>query len=233
MFPKSLPASEVEVDRRTSTGKMCEPQPFLRARSTLLSRLAEAVDGNRKGEGVVYVAEYWYRPTRKGHEVHGPFPNCEEAASFRANKLSDDDGKQYGIFGPFWTEEAPGDTVSTDGQGPFVTRVVVHLSDSQTLEFLPKDVDAVFWSRAAVQKFVVPYYTGIGSIKEGATIEQGLNAGVVLVHRPGSEWEVDQPGILLNGKPLTPDAGIGSLMIKVEPKAPDSITGDLVAVPLF
>src|SRR5687767_2658895 len=103
-MPRKAPSLvEVEAGKRGPAPEMCEPGPFWLASSTLLSRLAEAVDGNRKGVPVVYVAEKYYRPGKKGHEVHGPFENCDKARTAREKDLKDKKGEKYGIFGPFWT----------------------------------------------------------------------------------------------------------------------------------
>lgn len=229
MLRESPAAIEVEVKDRTDA-KMCEPQPFYRASSTLLSRLAEAVDGNRKGKAVVFVAEYWYHPKEKGHEVHGPFETCKEAAKFREDELKDEKGMKYGIFGPFWTRWSPSGSTSSRKGSPVVEKVVVHLTGGQTIDLDPKDVDAVFWSPAAVEKFVIPYYVGIGTVQEGVTILDALNSGVVLVHRPGSEWKFEQPDILINGKPLEKDPGIGTVVIELkERKSQDPL---VIASPL-
>jgi len=221
---------EVEVDGRTPVTKMCEPNPYYRANSTLLARLAEAVDGNRKGAPVVYVAEYWYRPSGKGHEVHGPFENCQEAIQFRADILGDPDGKQYGVFGPYWTKLAQSGTVARRA-GTVVKQVVVHLSDGQTISLDPTDVDAVFWSPAAIDKFVLPYYAGIGSVEEAAEIVKKLERGIILVHRPGSEWRTE-PGIKMNGSPIPEDPGIGTVLVEVKPAA-DPTGPKIVASPLI
>jgi hypothetical protein len=223
---------EVEVKDRARSDEMCEPQPFYRASSTLLSRLAEAVDGNRKGAAVVYVAEYWYRPDRKGHEVHGPFESCEQAYHFRAEELNDEAGATYGIFGPFWTKYGSADTIGRPGSFPRVEQVVVHLSSGQSIQISPQDADAVFWSPAAVEKFVVPYYVAIGTVKEGETILQKLDDGIVLVHRPGSEWRTQSPGIRVDGAPLKEDAGLGSVVIRVSDAKADPERPDLTASPL-
>jgi hypothetical protein len=224
--------TEVDVKDRARSDTMCEPQPFYRASSTLLSRLAEAVDGNRKGAAVVYVAEYWYRPDRKGHEVHGPFESCEDAYYFRAKELNDEAGKTYGIFGPFWTKKGWGDATARPGSSPRVEQVVVYLTSGQTIEISPDDADAVFWSPAAVEKFVVPYYVAIGTVEEGETILQNLDDGVVLVHRPGSEWRAQSPGIRVDGKRMETDAGLGTVVIGASPNATDPERPDLMASPL-
>ena len=225
--------TEVEVEKRGSATRMCEPQPFWRASSTLLSRLAEAVDGNREGAPVVYVAEYRYDPNQKGHKVHGPFKSCRQAARFRSNDLKDPDGKTYGIFGPFWTLKGTSGTTSKVSGGPVVKKVVVHLDDEQTIELSPTDADAVFWSSATVEKFVIPYYVGIGTATEGTAILDNLDNGVVLVHRPGSEWRNESPGILVNGKRLDEDEdpGIGTVVIGVGP-AIHKMQPKIVALPL-
>jgi hypothetical protein len=231
MHREKTRATEVEVENRVPSEQMCEPQPFLRASSTLLSRLAEAVDGHRKGKAVVYVAEFLY-DTKKGHKLHGPFRNCEEAREFRATELGDAKGNDYGIFGPFYTLDGPDASMSKEPKSR-VTSVVVHLTEGGPIELSPDDADAVFWSRAAVEKFVIPYYVAIGTHAEGGAILDDLETAVALVHRPGSEWRSESPGIWLGGKKLDhkEDPGIGTVVIKV----PDEKAGGsgLIASPLI
>jgi hypothetical protein len=231
MLHKALTAAEVEteVKARKHKPRMCEPEPCYRASSTLLSRLAEAVDGNRNAEPVVYIAEHFYHPLEKGHEVHGPFKDCETACTVRKEEFKDPEGKKYGIFGPFWTSKATSGTIAKDGKGPRVKKVVVHLDNRQTITLKPDDADAVFWSRAAVEKFVIPYYVGIGSLTEGTTILD--SKGVALVHRPGSEWRTETSRILIDGKPLEKDPGIGTVVICVDPSE-GSKYEEIMAVPL-
>ncbi|HYW05677.1 MAG TPA: hypothetical protein VE913_01905 [Longimicrobium sp.] len=228
MLHEKTRATEVEVKDRVPSEPMCEPQPFRRASSTLLSRLAEAVDGHRKGKAVVYVAEFLY-DKKKGHKLHGPFPNCEDAREFRATELSDPEGNHHGIFGPFYTLNGG----ESSHPRVRVEMVVVHLTDGNTIELSPDDADAVFWSRAAVEKFVIPYYVAIGTYAEGGAILDTLNDAVALVHRPGSEWRSETPGIRVGGEKLDreEDPGIGTVVIKVSNDK--SGGGDLIASPLL
>jgi hypothetical protein len=226
MLQKTTPATEVEIANRHPSEAMCEPQPFLRASSTLLSRLAEAVDGHRKGKAVVYVAEFLYN-SKKGHKLHGPFPDCESARQFRAIELKDEAGDWYGIFGPFYTLNGP-DVSMSKGEGPRVEKVVLHLTNRKTIELSPGDADAVFLSRAAVEKFVIPYYVGIGTLAEGNAILDDLQDAVALVHRPGSEWRSESPGIYVSGNKLEgkEDPGIGTVVIRAtgEKSGGDGVT---------
>jgi hypothetical protein len=49
--------------------------------------------------------------------------------------------------------------------------------------------DAVFWSNAAVEKFLVPYYTNVGGPEEAMRmLAQNKQDMMVIVHLPGSEW---------------------------------------------
>ena len=70
-------------DRTEPDTQLCDSAPFRRASSTMLSRLAEAVDGARIGTAVCYVGRFWYRAGDQGHRLFGPFRDCTEAANYR------------------------------------------------------------------------------------------------------------------------------------------------------
>lgn len=230
-MPTDTPhAADTNSEAPDHPNQQCEPQPFLRASSTLLSRLAEAADGHRMGMDVVYVAEFEYQPGKKGHEVHGPFEDCVKARYFRETTLQDPDGKKYGIFGPFSTRNGNAERPKLN---PAVKHVIVCLEDGGSITINGKAADAIFWSRAAVEKFVIPYYVGIGTLEEGGTVLNTLDQGPIVAHRPGSEWRTESADISVNGEPLDPDPGLGSLLLKISTAGSGGESPDVTAVPLF
>ncbi|HEU0013629.1 MAG TPA: hypothetical protein VFQ45_08080 [Longimicrobium sp.] len=192
-------AREVPVkDRPRNSTAPCMTDPFYRASSTLLARLAEAVDGHRKGKGVCFVGRYWYDAADDGHRLYGPFDNCRDAQKFwDDNEL---DPEEYGIFGPYYTKEL------VDPPGGEVREVVIRFKNPNKKEIvLNGDThDAVFWKPAAVEKFALPYYMSIGSLKECQIIEQKAAAADVLAHKIGSG-----SSILTGGDAARNEKGIG------------------------
>lgn len=214
-------------DRRENKNGPCEKEPFYRASSTLLSRLAEAVDGFRIGEPVCYVGRYWYDADDSGHRLYGPFRSCEEAAAFRkANGL---DEKEFGIFGPFYTR-APGRRVGGAAPAPRVVKeVLVRFEDGGECRLDGEEYDSVFWSASAVDKFVLPYYISIGSLEEGNVLTDRAAGAYMLAHRPGSVWVLDGGSTVLDADSRT-RSGFGVGMYAFRP-AGDGTTfkADLVS----
>lgn len=170
---------EVPANERQDA-RPCQPDPFFRASSTLLSRLAEAVDGHRIGKGVCFVARFFYDASDNGHRMYGPFASCEEAEEFwDANEL---DPEEFGIFGPFYTKEA---LRRASGE---VKEVVIRFKDEDIEDIvLDGDThDAVFWKPAAIEKFALPYYMSIGSLEECNDIAERAASVDVVAHKIGS-----------------------------------------------
>jgi hypothetical protein len=166
--------------RSMNPNQPCE-SPFLRASATLLSRLAEAVDGQRNGQPACYVGRFWYEASTEGHRVFGPFPDCDAAEEFRQT-LADKD--EYGVFGPFYTKKQ---MLPRDAR--VVKQVVVHYSDGERICLDGEEFDAVFWSAASLEKFLIPYYVSIGTWKEAAILAKEAAKSSVLGHRLGSIWD--------------------------------------------
>lgn len=159
--------------------------------ATILRRLAEAVRGFPKRDHLWFVGPLKYDPAVGGHRLTGPFPDYREAEEhFEAANHSYD---THHIFGPFDGRSSGGSVGARKSWR--VTGVVLHLTDSATgatreIDIDPNLNDAVFWQQPGVEKFLVPYYTAIGSLKEGETVRDAMASThtAALIHRISSEW---------------------------------------------
>jgi hypothetical protein len=115
--------------------------------ASLLRVLAEAADAHRTGQPVYLVAD-----RRFPHRVIGHFDSRAEAMEMRS-----DSGSSYGVFGPFVT---PPDSVSAAAPKLMNVRLTFKTPQgaTRTKEVDPRQVDALFMSMSAVDKFMIPYY---------------------------------------------------------------------------
>jgi len=158
-----------------------EPAPAPSAMSaSLLRRLAEAVDGYRTGE-TLFVAAARSFP----HDVAGVFATSRQAMEVARRR-----GADYGVFGPYFAppdsgnemmlysvRPCPGlhepdswcpDTMLSLNQSvPYASikdiTIIIHAKDGASVETVlpPGDVDAVFFTVSAIDKFAMPYYTRV------------------------------------------------------------------------
>lgn len=217
----NLDANQVPLaDRDEKTWPPCETNPLFRASTTMLSRLAEAVDGHRCGEPAYYVGRYWYTVATEGHRLFGPFKKCRDAEDFRAALP---EPGEYGIFGPFYTmKETPKST------GHEVDKVVITFKGTaKKITLSGKEFDAVFWSASSLEKFLIPYYVSIGTVGEGDVLAQVSSDFDVLAHRPGSIWQTEVPQTSIDdvGEPL----GIGLYALAPNGKGGAAFTAKLVS----
>ena len=138
----------------------------------LLKRLAEAVDGYRGGESVWVVASYTFP-----HHVVGTFTEQTPATSLAGRDTS------LAVFGPYraptdsgmagnrfligcvhlrWTSEYR--LICPEGPPIFLRDIaevslVLRLRSGEVRTMpMSTDIDAAFFSLAAIEKFVIPYY---------------------------------------------------------------------------
>lgn len=157
-----------------------EPTPAPAAMSaSLLRRLAEAVDGYRSGE-TLFVAAARSFP----HDVAGVFTSSRQATEVARRK-----GVDYGVFGPYfappdsgnemmlyslrpcpglheWDSWCPDTTFALNQAVPYANikdiTITIHAKDGSSVErVLSPQVDAVFLTLSAIDKFVMPYYTRV------------------------------------------------------------------------
>ena len=152
--------------------------------ASLLRRLAEAADGYRDGR------PRWVVIHRSGvqghHDVAGVFTSSEQA-----NVEVQRAGPDYAVFGPFVTVDDPRDESTPSPED--VVEVTVKQRDGKVILVDPNKVDALFWTLAAFDKFVVPYLTRVDGARYAAEqrelyrVGRSPLAGSALVkHKAGS-----------------------------------------------
>ena len=159
----------------------CHGKPM---RASLVSRLAEAADGIRTGNDIWFIARPDPHPDTR-HEVKGHFNTEQDAITAKTAH-----GSNFEVYGPFHTPKDPDyDRTET------IEKVVLHMKPlgggaTRELCLSGQDYDAVFWSMAAVDKFVVPYYVSMADLDEAARLRKdfGTVTTVALIHLPGSAY---------------------------------------------
>jgi hypothetical protein len=211
-------SDEITTPRSTtnsdSGNSPCDPNPEYRPNTTLMSRLAEALDGYRIGSEVCFVGRYWYGPHSDGHRLYGPFKKCEDAIAFREAKQLPKD--KFGVFGPFHTSNEDGWKIGQKRRG--IKEVVIHYKDGTVVALDGDKYDALFWSGAAAEKFALPYYMAIGSVQECVSMKERGQEADLLGHRIGSGTVMDAPVLDENGRwiPREDDLTVGFYAIDAE-----------------
>lgn len=127
--------------------------------ATMLRVLAEAADVHRTGRPVFLVADY-----RFPHYVIGHFPTRAKAERVKA-----DSGTTFGVFGPYVTQpDRMRDKTSR------IVSVTIETGGRRVTRPLDPNIDALFLSMSAVDKFMVPYYQRI----YGPTFAQRLRNSI-------------------------------------------------------
>jgi hypothetical protein len=150
----------------------------------LLKRLAEALDGNRTGVPVFIVASY-----DSMSPVRGVF-TTRAAADTLAHRL----GTSYDVFGPFVAAHEPQMTKVCHHDGylsyaepicPLVAPIAlaniagytlrVRMRDSSTRDIpIGRNIDAIFLSVPAIDKFMIPYYARIIGVDSAAALRASI-----------------------------------------------------------
>ena len=155
--------------------------------ASLLRRLAEAVDGYRSGE-TLFVVAAWRFP----HGVAGVLRNPREATEIARRR-----GVEYGVFGPYFAPPdsgnemmlyalnpcpglhepdswCPDTTLALSQAVPYANikdiTITIHAKEGPAVErvLAPREVDAVFFTLSAIDKFVMPYYARVYSAQYAA-----------------------------------------------------------------
>ena len=126
--------------------------------AVVAKRLAAAADGFRHGKPMYFVSGFRDPAGFQRFEGEAGRAAAERA---RLEREAKGGGERFGVFGPYVTEPAAG-TDAAAGPEVLDVTVRVRLSDgsTQTRVFGGGEFDALFWTRSAVDKFVIPYYTG-------------------------------------------------------------------------
>lgn len=159
---------------------MSQDQPVTSPRPMsprLLRRLAQAALGSPERKGQWWVCRYEADPQTGKYDIHGPM---DEAAA--QAKLKSLDAEQFGLFGPY--ELTPNERAPLKPQAAVVRRVTVESDGAAPLVIEADQYDAIFWSSAAVEKFLLPYYT--------------LSSGIDYAARVGQAWQDPQTYLLVH-----------------------------------
>lgn len=136
--------------------------------AAVAKRLAAAADGFRHGRPMYFVSGFRDPAGFQRFEGEGGRAAAERA---RMEKEAGGGGTKYGVFGPYVTEPAAGPDA---GPGPEVLDVTVRVKlpdgSTQTRVFGGREFDALFWTRSAVDKFAIPYYTGALGLDHAARL---------------------------------------------------------------
>jgi hypothetical protein len=153
----------------------------------LLKRLGEAA----MGTGRKYGEQYWicrYVPDveTKKYGIDGPFHTWDEAQDAIGDRLG------FGVFGPYEPGEYEG-LISMVHPSAEVVAVLVYLEGVvEPIEIDASTFDALFWSPAAIEKFVFPYYCGAEGLDYTIQVRDdyvALNA-YLMAHSDDTEYSL-------------------------------------------
>lgn len=175
---------------------------------SLALRLGEAAAGYVSSEGyqgsssIYFVASY--APVQDpvdqqvDYVVFTPFSNQQQAEQLAQSLPSG----AYGVFGPYSLTPTQFDEGFTSASQYVVSEASMTLASNNSgnpiaVPLPPVDwsgCDALFFSKAAVEKFAIPYYTTFYSPEFAATIlTQFTEAPVALMgHLPWTEYQMDE-----------------------------------------
>jgi hypothetical protein len=146
--------------------------------ASLLKRLGEAADGYRNGREIWCVVA-----TKFPHDLEVFFSEAE------ANKDCKTKAKTHAVFGPFLSGG-----VQKDGNASEITDITLTIKQggkSKKIKIDPKNMDCIFWSESAVDKFVFPYYAQLYGVEHTAKMRKAITSegGVVICgHTDGTRW---------------------------------------------
>lgn len=126
--------------------------------ATVAKRLAAAADGFRHGRPMYFVSGFRDPAGLQRFEGEEGRVAAEQA---RLEREAKGGGEKYGVFGPFVTGSGHGPAVPAAAEVLDVTvRMKLPDGSMRTQVLGGGEYDALFWTRSAVDKFVVPYYAG-------------------------------------------------------------------------
>jgi hypothetical protein len=126
----------------------------------LLRAVAEAADGHRTGEDVFVVA------CEDVVDELRVFTSAQEAEDFRDAK-----GGNWQVFGPYVTD---GEPIAAKQ----ITRVRLYFDDGSEEELSSNDVEAVFLTLSAIDRFLIPYYTRVRGVEYAAQMRADYLKGI-------------------------------------------------------
>jgi hypothetical protein len=175
--------------------------------AALLRRLGDAALGFPDGRPRWFVCRMKPVNGQFSVSVH---QTCAEADAAR-NKLSDP--AAFAVFGPFVSETSeaiamtpqaavsPPDGADASAVKTPLASITLTFGDGKApITIDAKSHDAIFWGRASVQKFVLPYYAAAVDLTCANAIAQefGTADAFALVHEPDTEYRI----LKLGNEPL-------------------------------
>lgn len=152
--------------------------------AVVAKRLAAAADGFRHGRPMYFVSGFRDPAGLQRFEGEEGRAAAERA---RLDREAKGGGEKFGVFGPYVTEPLP----AADARpGPEVLDVTVRvrLADGSTRTRVlgGSEFDSIFWTRSAVDKFVIPYYAGAQGLPYANQVSEDFSAEDVymLAHMP-------------------------------------------------
>jgi len=135
---------------------------------------------------VYIVAKFQYPHERKAFYTYDGSSNpAREAQEFLDNCSPSED---WTLFGPYLAE-FEGEASTWGAQNCRVTVDVTSATGDVHHDELDPDIDAVFLTLSAIDKFVVPYYTSVFGVERAAEIRRTYVAHpTVWVHVLDSAW---------------------------------------------
>ncbi|MGH7574828.1 MAG: hypothetical protein ACREM1_06845 [Longimicrobiales bacterium] len=166
--PGQMPADPTARPQHSSGGR--EGSTSLDMPASLLKRVAEAAAGLRDGRRVWFVAQREFPHALEAFHDEGQADAAVETSDGRRVKV-----------GPCLT---PDDRAGRKR----VEWIKVKLEGSEKpVELDPEKVDALFFSRSALDKFFYPYYTALYGPEEAARMCKRYENAAMICHRPMSE----------------------------------------------
>ncbi len=169
--------------------------------ATLLKVLGEAVDGYRTGQPVYVVAAF-----RSPYPVYGVFSTRDSASSALPRA-----GRGYSVFGPYVAPlDGPGEVryalsacphywptvykcptrsfaVGASRVDSVRVTVFVRSGPPQSTTYPRAEVDALFFTLSAIDKFVIPYYQRLLGAASADSLRKGFVQGFYAGGRSGYE----------------------------------------------
>jgi len=148
-------------------------------------RLAAAADGFRHGKPMYFVLGF--RDPAGLQRFEGE-AGREAAERARREREAKGGGEKFGVFGPYVTEPGHGPAAAPPAAEVLDVTVRMKLPDGSTRTQVlgGGEFDAIFWTRSAVDKFVVPYYAGALGLQAAARVSEDFSgSGVYMLgHLP-------------------------------------------------
>ena len=152
--------------------------------AVVAKRLAAAADGFRHGRPMYFVSGF--REAGAVQRFEGE-EGREAAERARRAREAEGGGEKFGVFGPYVTEPGRAPAASPAAEVLDVTvRMKLPDGSTRTQVLGGGEYDAIFWTRSAVDKFVVPYYAGALGLQHANRVSEDFAGRDVfmLAHLP-------------------------------------------------